>query len=151
MKRGCRLMTAMRYATWLGLTGWTAVASGAPRQPPRDARAFDLAVQQVDVHQLSSTPMFREVEIRCVVVNRGPKSSGGASVVLSRPGDDGPKVLKRVALPELAPGDRFDVHTQSAAWFATTVNYRCEIEFAGASEGDADPEDDSAEFTYPRL
>ncbi len=140
------IKTATRYAAWVGLAGWTAVASGAPRQLP-----FDLAVQEVDVHQLSSTPMFREVEIRCVVSNRGPKSAAGASVVISRPGDEGRKVLKKVALPDLGPGEHFDVRAQSAAWFATPVAYRCEIQFPGGANGDADPDDDFGEFTYPRL
>ena len=146
MRRDEWIKAATRYAIWFGLAGWTAVASGAPRQLP-----FDLAVQEVDVHQLSSTPMFREVEIRCVVSNRGPKAATGASVVISRPGDEGRKVIKKVALPELGPGEAFDVRAQSASWFATPVAYRCEIQFGGGGSGDANPDDDFGEFTYPRL
>jgi hypothetical protein len=152
MKRGVWLLTATRYATGFGLAGWTAVASGTPHQPPREpSRTFDLAVEEVEVRQLSSTAMFREVEVRCVIANRGPKSATGASIVISRPGDDGRKVLKKIAMPELATGDRFDVRAQSAAWFATPVPYRCEIQFAGNGAGDSDPNDDYGEFTYPRL
>jgi hypothetical protein len=152
MKRGVWLMTATRYATGIGVAGWIAVASGAPHQPPREpSRAFDLAVEEVDVQQLSSTAMFREVEVRCVIANRGPRTATGASIVISRPGDDGRKVLKKVALPELARGDRFDLHAQSAAWFATPVPYRCEIQFPGNVAGDADSTDDYGESTYPRL
>jgi hypothetical protein len=95
--------------------------------------------------------MFREVEVHCVVSNRGPRSASGASVVISRPGDEGRKVLKKTALPELGPGEHFDVRAQNAAWFATPVAYRCEIQFAGNGGGDADPDDDFGEFTYPRL
>jgi hypothetical protein len=36
---------------------------------------FDLAVQEMTVKQLSSTPMFRRVEISCVVNNLGPRIS----------------------------------------------------------------------------
>jgi hypothetical protein len=59
--------------------------------------------------------------------------------------------LKKVALPELGPGEHFDVRAQNAAWFATPVAYRCEIQFAANGGGDADPDDDFGEFTYPRL
>jgi hypothetical protein len=105
----------------------------------------------MDVRQLSSTPMFREVEVRCVVTNHGPRnSSGPVAIVVSRPGDDGPKVLKKIGLPEaLAPGDRFVMRAETSAWFATQVSYRCEIQYD--SGGDADPSDDSRELTYPKL
>jgi hypothetical protein len=136
----------------LGLLGWAGVAGGTPRQPKRDARAFDLAVSEVDVRQLSSTSMFREVEVRCVVANRGPHTSGTpAMVVISRPTDDGMKVLKKAAIPEsLAPGEHFELRGETAAWFANPVTYRCEIQFAGQNAGDADPSDDTGQFTYPR-
>jgi hypothetical protein len=139
-------------AAWVALLGWTATAGGAPRQPPREPRAFDLAVAEIDVRQLSSTPMFREVEVRCVVTNKGPRPSiGPVSVVVSRPGDDGPKVLKKIALPDaLGPGDRFTMRAETAAWFAAQVPYRCEVQY-GESGGDADPSDDYREMTYPRL
>ena len=145
-------MRVARFAACLGLLVWAGVASGTPRQPKRDPRAFDLAVSGVDVRQLSSTSMFREVEIRCVVANRGPRaSSAPATVVISRPTDEGIKVLKKVALPEsIAPGETVEVHGATAAWFATPVTYRCEIQFGGQQAGDADPSDDAGEFTYPK-
>jgi hypothetical protein len=142
------------WAAWVGLLGWTATAGGAPRQPPRGpTNAFDLAIAEIDVRQLSSTPMFREVEVRCVVTNKGPRtSSGPVSIVVSRPGDEGPKVLKKIGLPEvLAPGDRFVMRAETAAWFAAQVPYRCEIQYGAESGGDADPSDDYREMTYPRL
>jgi hypothetical protein len=137
-------------AGWVLLVGWTAAAGGAPRQPP--ARAFDLAVAELDVRQLSSTPMFREVEVRCVVTNKGPKpSSGPVSIVVSRPGDDGPKVLKKIGLPDtLSPGDRFVMRVETSAWFTAQVPYRCELQY-GADTSDADPSDDYREMTYPKL
>jgi hypothetical protein len=140
-------------AGWFGLMWWTAGAAAAPHQPPREPRAFDLAVAEMDVRQLSSTPMFREVEVRCVVTNRGPRNSAGpVAIVVSRPGDEGPKVLKKVGLPEaLAPGDRFVIRAATSAWFASQVPYRCEIQYGGESAGDADPSDDYRETTYPRL
>jgi hypothetical protein len=148
------IRNAAHGAGWIALLGWGATAGGAPGQPPqRDtARTFDLAIAEIDVRQLSSTPMFREVEVRCVVTNRGPRnSSGPASVVVSRPGDDGPKVLKKIGLPEaLAPGDRFVTRAEASAWFTTQVPYRCEIQY-GESGGDADPSDDYRETTYPKL
>ena len=146
-------MRVGRWATGLGLVGWTALAAGAPRERPRDPRAFDLAVQEVDVRQLSSTTMFREVEVLCVIANRGPRGSAGpAFVVTSRPGDDRPKILKKAIIAEaLAPGDRFEVRAENAAWFATPVSYRCEIQFGGSSAGDADPNDDVGETTYPKM
>jgi hypothetical protein len=142
-----------RGAGWAVLLGWTAAADGAPRQPPpRDAaRAFDLAIAELDVRQLSSTSMFREIEVRCVVTNRGPRhSSGPVAIVVSRPGDDGPKVLKKIGLPDtLAPGDRFVTRAETSAWFASQVPYRCEIQYD--SGNDADPSDDYREMTYPKL
>jgi len=147
------MRNAVLLAAWVGLLGWTAAAGGAPRQPPRPTapRAFNLAVAEMDVRQISSTPMFREVEIRCVVSNLGPQhSTGPVSIVVSRPGDDGPKVLKKVGLPDsLAPGDRFVMRAEGSAWFASQVPYRCEIQYDAG--GDTDPSDDSREFTYPRL
>src|SRR5260221_11811575 len=72
----------------------------------RASGSFDLAVQEVDVRQIGSTPMFREVAVRCVVSNHGPGlARATAWVVISRPGDDGPKVLKKVAVPPLGPGE----------------------------------------------
>ena len=38
-----------------------------------------------------------------------------------------------------------------AAWFASAVPYRCEIQWDGSIPGDADPSDDYGEFTYPKL
>jgi hypothetical protein len=134
------------------LLGWTTAAGGDPRQPPREpSRAFDLAIADMDVRQLSSTSMFRDVEVRCVVANRGPHTSvGPVWVVASRPGDDGPKVLKKVGLPEpLAPGATFVMRAGGSAWFAAQVPYRCELQYDSA--GDADPSDDYRELTYPRL
>ena len=135
-----------------GLIAWTR-GPGAPGQGARDRSSFDLAVDKVDVRQISSTPMFREVEILCVVTNRGPKASTGpVTLVISRPGDDGPKILKKITLPEaLAPGGQFETRAEGASWFATPIPYRCEIQFGSSTQGDADPNDDHAEFTYPKL
>jgi hypothetical protein len=147
------LRSAALFAASIGLFGWTAAAGGAPRQPPRGpSQAFDLAVAELDVRQVSSTPMFREVEVRCVVTNRGPHNSRGAvTIVVSRPGDDGPKVLKKIGLPDtLAPGDTFVTRAEGSAWFASQVPYRCEIQY-GEPGGDADPSDDFRELTYPKL
>jgi hypothetical protein len=146
-------MRVASSAAGLGLVGWTALAGGAPRERPRDPRVFDLAVEEVDVRQLSSTTMFREVEVLCVVVNRGPRGSAGpAFVVISRQGGDKPKILKKAIIAEpLAPGDRLEVRGENAAWFATPVSYRCEIQFGSQSAGDADPYDDVGETTYPKM
>jgi hypothetical protein len=43
------------------------------------------------------------------------------------------------------------VDAEGAAWFATAVPYRCEIEWDGSVSGDADPSDDYGELTYPKL
>jgi hypothetical protein len=138
-------------AVCIGLLGWTAVAISAPNQAPSRA-PFDLAIEKIDVRQVSSTPMFRQVEVHCIVSNRGPKASGGAaSVVISRPGDEQTKVLRKVALPEIAPGANFDAKAEGAAWFATPVPYRCELQFAAQAGGDSDSSDDVAEITFPKL
>jgi hypothetical protein len=119
---------------------------------PRDG-AFDLAVQEVDVRQTASTPMFREVAVKCVVQNRGPSVSRGSEMlVISKPGDDGPKVLKASPIPvPLTRGEKFVLDAEGAAWFASSVPYRCEIQWDGSVAGDADPSDDYGEFTYPKL
>lgn len=136
---------------------FSVVASPAARaEPPRSTPsdgAFDLAVQEVDVRQTASTPMFREVAVRCVVQNRGPSLSRGSEVlVISRPGDDGPKILKMAPIPvPLTQGERFVMHADGASWFASAVPYRCEIQWDGSISGDADPSDDYGEFTYPKL
>jgi hypothetical protein len=118
----------------------------------RDA-GFDLAVQRVDVRQTGSTPMFREVSVRCVVENRGPSFSRGSErLVISRPEDDGTKILKASPIPtRLGKGDKFVVDAEGAAWFASAVPYRCEIEWDGSVAGDSDPSDDYGELTYPKL
>jgi hypothetical protein len=119
---------------------------------PRDA-AFDLAVLEVDVRQTASTPMFREVAVRCVVQNRGPSVSRGSEMlVISKPGDNGPKVLKASPIPvPLIRGEKFTLDADGAAWFASAVPYRCEIQWDGSVPGDADPSDDYGELTYPKL
>ncbi len=95
--------------------------------------------------------MFRQIEIHCIVENHGPKSaSGPAAVVISRPSDDGVKILKRAAVPgSFPPHELLEVVAQTTAWFATPVPYRCEIRFEGA--GDADPTNDAREIVYPEL
>jgi hypothetical protein len=106
------------------------------------------------VKQLSSTPMFRTVEITCVVVNRGPKTSNATAwLLISRLGESAPQVLKVVAIPKsLEPDDTFQARSQAVAWSNTAVPYRCEIEFGGPSAaGDADPSNDAAVFTFPKL
>jgi hypothetical protein len=133
---------------------WVVAAPNAGAQsPPQRDGAFDLAVQAVDVRQTGATPMFREVSIRCVVQNRGPGSTRGSEVlVISRPGDDGPKILKVSHIPvPLNRGDRYVIEADGAAWFASAIPYRCEIQWEGSVIGDADPSDDYGEFTYPKL
>jgi hypothetical protein len=114
---------------------------------------FDLALQEMSVKQVSSTPMFRTVEITCVVENRGARASNATAwVLVTRPGDAAVQVLKVVSLPKvMEPGEKVQVRSQSVAWAATSVPYRCEIQFGGAhTAGDADPSNDFAEFTYPK-
>jgi hypothetical protein len=125
----------------------------SPHSPSARDGAFDLAVQELDVRQTASTPMFREVAVRCVVQNRGPSFSRGLEVlVISRPGDDGPKVLKVSPIPvPLARGEKFALEAEGAAWFTSVVPYRCEIRWDGSVAGDADSSDDYGEFTYPKL
>ena len=118
------------------------------------AAPFDLAVQEVRVKQVSSTPMFRTVEITCVVENRSPGvSNATAWLLISRPGDARPLVVKLVSIPKLmALGDKFQAQAQAFSWVPTAVPYRCEIEFVGAyAAGDADPSNDFAETTFPTL
>jgi hypothetical protein len=113
---------------------------------------FDLGIQAMSVKQLSSTPMFRTVEITCVVQNRGAIPSNATGwLLISRPGDPAPQVLRMVSIPTpMGPGGTFQVRSQSVAWAATAVPYRCEIQFGGAyAAGDADPSNDFAEFTFP--
>jgi hypothetical protein len=115
---------------------------------------FDLAVQEVLVKQVSSTPMFRTVEITCVVENRGPGvSNATAWILISRPGDARPMVVKLVSIPKLMElGAKFQVQSQAFSWVPTSVPYRCEIQFVGPyTAGDADPSNDFAETTFPTL
>ncbi|HKQ69857.1 MAG TPA: hypothetical protein VJT73_10990 [Polyangiaceae bacterium] len=114
---------------------------------------FDLAVQKLEVTQTASTSMFREIAVRCVVQNRGPQSAHvQASVIISRPGDDEAKVLKKTPLPDpFAPGDEFVTRAEGSAWFASSIPYRCEIQFEGRRTGDADTRNDAKELVYPRL
>jgi hypothetical protein len=52
----------------------------------------------------------------------------------------------------MEPGNRFQARSQSFAWAATAIPYRCEIEFGGTYlMGDADPSNDFQEFTFPKL
>jgi hypothetical protein len=127
-----------------------AAADGGVRS---SAVHFDLAVQDMNVKQLSSTPMFRTVEITCVVANRGPKTSNATAwLLISRPGESSPQVLKVVSIPKsMEPGDTIQARSQAVAWAFTPVPYRCEIEFGGAyATGDADPSNDFAMFTFPK-
>jgi hypothetical protein len=127
-------------------------AGGAIR--PSSSVPFDLAIAEMNVKQLSSTPMFRTVEISCTVESRGPRiSNGTAWLLMTRPGDAGPQVVSLVAIPRaMEPGSRFQARSQSFAWAATAIPYRCEIEFGGTyAMGDADPSNDFQEFTFPKL
>jgi hypothetical protein len=115
---------------------------------------YDLAIRDMNVKQLSSTPMFRNVEITCIVENRGPKTSNATAwLLVSRLGESAPQVLKAVAIPKpMEPGETFQARSQAFAWAASAVPYRCEIEFGGAYiAGDADPSNDVAMFTFPKL
>ena len=125
---------------------------------PRPARAialpFNLAILHVEVLQTWSTPIVREVAVGCVVANQGPSSSRGtASLVISRTSEEGAKTLSKTQIPSpLAAGEQFETHTATASWATSAVVYRCEVTFEGVRGfGDADPSDDFAEATYPRL
>lgn len=115
---------------------------------------FDLAVQEMTVKQLSSTPMFRRVEISCVVNNLGPRiSDATAWLLISRPGSGATQVMLAVPVPKrLEPGSKFHARAEAFAWGATSVPYRCEVQFGGAnSAGDADAANDFAELTFPKF
>jgi|SRR5882672_9695274 len=115
---------------------------------------FDLAVEDISVKQVSSTPMFRTVEITCMVQNLGPgPSKATASVVFSRPGEDGPKVLKAVPIPRpLEPGATFQAQAQGSTWATASVPYRCQIQFSGAfATGDENSDNNAAELTFPKT
>jgi len=142
-KNGARWVLSVAGAL-LFLTRSNVASSQAP---------FDLAVDDMSVKQVSSTPMFRTVDITCTVQNRGPgPSKVTASVVFSRPGDDGPKILKAVPLPRLLePGATFQAQAQGSAWATASVPYRCEIQFSGAfAGGDGNADNNAAEFTFPK-
>ena len=81
------------------------MAASLPQGP------FDLAVENMSVTQVSSTAMFRTVEIGCDVVNKGPNASNAkAWLLISR--TDGPKTLKVVPIPEpFEAGER--IHAQA--------------------------------------
>jgi hypothetical protein len=116
--------------------------------------SFDLAVREVNVTQLSSTPLFRTVEITCVMENRGPRTSNATGwLSISRPGDVAPQVLGKISFPKsMEPGDKLQARSQGFAWVASAVPYRCELQFGGTyAAGDADPSNDFAEFTFPKL
>jgi hypothetical protein len=98
--------------------------------------------------------MFRTVEISCTVESRGPGASNATAwLLISRPGEGAAQILKMVAIPKpMAAGDKFQVRSQTSSWAATAVPYRCEIEFSGTyASGDADPSNDFADFTFPKL
>ena len=130
-RRRARTMAACAAASAAFAGGF---AASSPSPAARDS-GFDLAVQEVDVRQTASTPMFREVMVKCVVQNRGPSLSRGSEIlVISRPGDDGPKILKTAPIPvPLARGEKFVLAAEGAAWFASTVPYRCEIQWDGSN------------------
>ncbi|HEX9297343.1 MAG TPA: hypothetical protein VF881_15985 [Polyangiaceae bacterium] len=139
-------------AAALAMCMTSATRLGAAPSKPQPARGtFNLAVERVQATQVGSTSMFREIEIHCIVRNQGPRvSSAPATILISRPGDDGPKILKRANLPSSLPRDElFEVVAQSSVWFATPVAYRCEIRFEGAA--DADPSDNAGETVFPQL
>ena len=123
-----------------------------PSPAARDS-GFDLAVQEVDVRQTASTPMFREVMVKCVVQNRGPSLSRGIRRSWSshdRATTD-PRILKTAPIPVPLARGRFVLSAEGAAWFASAVPYRCEIQWDRTIPGDANPSDDYGEFTYPKL
>ena len=135
-----------------GLLVFITAAGGEVR--PASQVPFDLAVQEMNVKQISSRPMFRTVEITCVVENRGPKtSSATAWLLISRPNDASPLVLREFSLPKhMEPGEKVQVRSQAFSWVASSVPYRCEIEFGGADlAGDADRSNDFAEFSFPKI
>jgi hypothetical protein len=139
-------------AAGAGFLLFVATAGGAVPSP--SPVPFDLAIQEMSVKQVSSTPMFRTVEIYCVVENRGPRtSSTTAWLVISRAGDAGPQVSKVVVIPKkMERGEKFETRVQAFSWVTASVPYRCEIQFGETSAaGDADPSNDFAGFTFPRF
>src|SRR4051794_21469703 len=97
------------------LTVWTAAVStegralGKVPDSVAGSSFYDLAVHSVDVTQTGSTALFREVAVLCIVENLGPAAAPAkAEVVISRPGEDSPKILRRATIPDsLALGARF--------------------------------------------
>src|SRR4051812_15743921 len=142
-----------------GLTVWTATLPTQGRELANvrgsvNGTFYDLAVASVDVTQTAATPLFREVAVLCVVENLGPGAAPArAEVVISRPGEDSPKILRRVTIPEsLAQGARFEVRAKNNLWHAASVPYRCELRFpASLAAHDANPTDDAKELVFPKL
>jgi hypothetical protein len=126
-------------------------ASAQSRAVSHGSDTFDLAVVDVEVTQVSSTAMFREVQVRCQVENRGPeKALTRAWVVVSREADDGDKVLNKVPVPVPFPSGNFVTATGNAtAWSANSFPYRCSLAFDGDG-GDADPSDDVDQVIFPK-
>ena len=72
---GCKL-AAIAAAAVTALCVRRAAGGGVRSAVPAP---FDLAIREMNVRQLSSTTMFREVEITCVVENRGPRVSNATA------------------------------------------------------------------------
>ena len=150
-KQGMRTGVGLAAAAAGSFLFIAAASSGVRSSLPA---SFDLAVRDLTVKQLSSTPMFRTIEVTCVVENRGPKPSNATAwVLITRSGDPSPLVLKVVSIPKaMDSGDQFQVRAQAFAWVPAAISYRCDIEFGAASAaGDANPSNDAAEVIFPKF
>jgi hypothetical protein len=135
---------------------------GATRTTPSHAQGsiaeegylvYDLAVTSLDVTQTKSTPLFRDVDVLCVVENLGPNAAPPkAEITISRPSDDGPKILKRTVIPTwLMKEARFEVRVKTSVWHTSTVPYRCEVLFpTDMPSPDANPGNNAKERVFPK-
>jgi hypothetical protein len=128
----------------------------APRGVGEDGAPliYDLAVTSLDVTQTKATPLFREVEVLCIVENLGPNAAPPKTeVTITRPSDDGRKILKRAVIPVwLMREARFQVRTKASVWHASSVPYRCELAVpSDVPAQDSNPANDVKELTFPKM
>lgn len=92
---------------------------------------FDLGVAKVEVAEKSSSPMFRRVRVRCVVVNHGPGvAPSKVRVSLTRPSGTTRKVVRSIVTKyAVPPGKRFFIAGEDTFWHASVPSYRCAIDY----------------------
>jgi len=154
----------MHHHIVLGFAITLAASTIAPRtsgresdRVPSPAQApplvYDLAVASFDITQTNSTPMFRDLDVVCVVQNLGPSAAPPkVEVLISRLSDGEPKILKRSVIPIWLPRDaHFEVRTKTSAWHTSTVPYRCEVAVpTNIAATDADSSNDAKELMFPK-